>query len=284
MKYDNTAHWKNLHLKYGDSLKTVGISGLSEAYNQLKYSSESESLVKILDELKSDLLSKEKLSVLDIGAGIGFWSALIHSYFQQHNKNSEINSLDISESALEIIKSKNPGFKTIAADLKTIDVNSRAECFDFVVACYCFHHLTGLLDYLNAVKFAARSVKPGGYLAIMDPILSKPFSKFYSVDYPTYSGHSLPRPLYLIDGLLLESGFRRIKLSNALSYLLAANVESNSRWGYFVQNKIWKFFYYLIYKNDGLTKALSGLVKSFDSSLKTSKYSNGTVTAVYQKL
>lgn len=284
MKYDNTAHWRNLHLKYGDSLKSVGISGLSETYNQLKYSSESESLVKILDKLKASLLNKEKLSVLDIGAGIGFWSELINSYFQQHDKISEITSLDISQSALEIIKSKNPAFKTVAADLKTIDTESSAECFDFVIACYCFHHLTGLLDYLNAVKFGARSVKPGGYLVIMDPILSKPFSKFYSVDYSTYSGHSFPRPLYLIDGLLLESGFKRIEIDNALSYILAANVESNSRWGYFVQNKIWKFFYYLIYKNDGLTRAIRGLIKSVDAMLKNSKYSNGTVTAVYQKL
>jgi SAM-dependent methyltransferase len=284
MKYDNTAHWKNLHLKYGNSLQTVGISGLSETYNKLKYGSESESLLKILDSLQDELKKKEKICILDIGAGIGFWSELLYSYFQEHNRAPEVTSLDISESALEIIKSKNPNFHTIAADLKTIDSQCYPESFDFVIACYCFHHLTGLLDYINAVKFASQSVKSGGFLVITDPILRKPFSKFYEVDFANYSGHSFPRPLYLIDGILLESGFRRIKVENALSYFLGANVESKSRLGYFIQNKIWKFFYYLIYKNDKLTRWVSGPAKMVDKSLKNSKYSNGTVTVVYQKL
>lgn len=283
MKYDNTLYWIEMHKKYKESLKGVGISILSERYNIMKYSSEADTITRIMDLIKTEISRENEISVLDIGAGTGYWTQLFYNFISGMGNKPNVFALDISDDALKIIKQKNPDINTIQSDLKTIDVNQFKESFDIVSALYCFHHIISLQDYLKALKFAGKSVKKGGFLLIGDPILSKPYSKFYQTDYYTYEGHSLPRPSYIIDNILIDEGFERIAVRNLVSFVLGGNTESFSKIGFFLQRKIWNFGFFILYRSNTLLRIFQPFVRIIDSFIKKTKYSNGSIIIFYRK-
>lgn len=283
MKYDNTSYWIEMHKKYKDSLKGVGISLLSDKYNDMKYSSESDTMLKVLDSIKSEIESRVEVSVLDVGAGNGFWTQLIHGYLSKMSLKLRVFALDISEDALEVIKHKIPEVNIVQADLKTIDINRFGEIFDIVSAIYCLHHIISLQDYVNSIKFVGKSVKRGGFLLIGDPILRKSFSKFYQTDFYTYEGHSFPRPLYIIDSILIDEGFERIAIQNFTSFLLGANMESSSKIGFYIQRKIWNVGFFIFFRSNSLSKFFNPCVKFFDSLLKKTKVSNSSILVLYRR-
>lgn len=283
MQYDNTSYWKEMHKELKGSLQAVGISALSQEYNKLKYLSESNSLYSILEKIKSNFVKTESVNILDIGAGIGYWSNLIFKFYETEKKNPSVTALDISKDALDSINQNFPNIKTIQIDLKEVELDLVKDKFDLVTSFYCFHHIVSLKDYSNAIKFAGRSVKKDGYLIIGDPILSKPYSKFYNVDFPTFKIHSFPRPLYLIDDILMDEGFERIEQKNAVSFLLNGNVESRSKLGYFIQRKLWNLGYYYFYRSNKFVKLFSPLIKFIDETFKKGKASNSSVFILYKK-
>jgi 2-polyprenyl-3-methyl-5-hydroxy-6-metoxy-1,4-benzoquinol methylase len=264
-------------------LKAVGISSLCDEYNVIKYASESETMKKTLDELVFPSLSQKEVAILDVGAGIGVWSHLFFEYFLERKIVPHIKAVDISRDALEEIKKKNPAIDVKQIDLKNIDIDIYANQYDCVVAVCCLHHIVDLQSYLNAIRFVAHSVKRGGYLLIEDPILRKPYSKFYNTDFVHYTGHSFPRPSYIIDDVLLTEGFQRIAINNSLSFLLSGNMESFTKVGFILQRKIWNLGYYLLYKSNTIVKAIGPLVRWIDRKLKKTKYANGTILIVYKK-
>jgi hypothetical protein len=67
MTYDNSSYWIHLHKELPGALRSVGWPGLSEEYNKLKYRSESESVIEVLDAFLARS-GKKEISVLDIGA------------------------------------------------------------------------------------------------------------------------------------------------------------------------------------------------------------------------
>ena len=58
-KYDNVNYWIDMHKKYKGSIKAVGRSNLSEEYNKMKYQSEAETVLKVLEEIKNNYLIKK---------------------------------------------------------------------------------------------------------------------------------------------------------------------------------------------------------------------------------
>ena len=283
MQYDNSSYWKNLHIEFGSNLKAVGISSLSLEYNRLKYLSESRSLQDVLVNINDDLIQYKEIHILDIGAGIGFWSEFLYSFFNNREHLTKITALDISKEALEFIKQKNPYFSTYECDLKTVNPDLFNQEYNVVSVAYCFHHLIALKDYSNAVRFAARSVKKGGYFIIMDPILSKKFSRFYSSDYTTFSAHSLPRALYILDNIMIEEGFDRIEIRNATSFILGGNMESSTKLGFNIQRKFWNLGYLYLFRNEKIVKFLASFLLWCDKKLKRGKYSNSSIIVLYKK-
>ena len=283
MQYDNSSYWKNLHIEFGSNLKAVGISSLSLEYNKLKYLSESRSLLDILVKITDDLSQSKELNILDIGAGIGFWSEFLYSFFNNREILTKITALDISKEALEFIKQKKPFFSTYECDLKTVNPDLFNQEYNLVFVAYCFHHLISLKDYSNALRFAARSVIQGGYLIIMDPILSKKYSRFYSTDYTTFNAHSLPRSLYILDNIMIEEGFSRIEIKNATSFILGGNMESSTKLGFNIQRKIWNFGYLFLFRYEKIVSLLASFLLWCDRKLKKVKYSNSSIIVLYKK-
>lgn len=282
MGYNNSEYWKGIHNSYGNSLKTVGISSLSNHYNVLKYNSESSSFLSLLPQFNKE--ESPKLEILDIGAGTGYWSGLMHRHYDQLGIQTKITALDVSQTALNSIKENNPHFDVVCADLKIIDTDMHKEKFDIVTACYCLHHITNINGFINGLVFAAKSVKPGGTLIIMDPMLEKPFSLFYKIDNTVYEGWSLPRSLYIIENIIADYGLKRTAKINAISFLLGGNVESNTKIGYKLQQKIWYSLYRFVYKKESMPTFLENIILRLDYLFKRSSHSNSSIICKYTKI
>jgi SAM-dependent methyltransferase len=266
-KYDNKSYWQDLHSEYSGQLRAVGFPWLSETFNELKYKSEAETTIAALSSIGSVFKGKDSIAILDIGAGIGYWTALFDAFFKEHGFKTELTALDISETALNTVRSRHPDCRTIHEDLTTIDTRSQQARYDIVFSFYCLHHLVNFAGFLNGLQFAARSVKPGGYLLIMDPILSKPFSKYHEIDYLAWKDNGIPRPRSIIDDVLQKEGFERTSFSPAVSFILNGNIEAKGSLSFRFHRMLWVALCY-VYRSSVLTKLLAKNLLFCDRALK----------------
>lgn len=284
MKYDNTIYWQNIHKKHGYSLKSVGHPFLSESLNRLKYQSEADTILYCLTNIAKDFKQAEKykLSVLDVGAGTGYWSDIVHSYLSKQDFDLNMTALDISPKALSDLHKRNPHITLFQKDLKIIQPDIFMQSFDLVITSYCLHHIINLDDFINALRFVGNSVKNGGFLIIMDPILTMPFSLFNVINLSSFKGNGIPRHLYIIDDILSKSGLIRHSVRPAVSFLLNGNIESHNHITYSVTRMIWRVFC-VLYKSDRFVKPISRLLLKWDEFLKKRKLAFSSSVCVYKK-
>lgn len=284
MSYDNQSYWLRLHEKFKGGFKAVGHPFLSESLNQLKYESEAETFLSGLGTIIAALrqTGRTNLSVLDVGAGYGYWTAIAYELLSHNGFKVTVSALDISTEALNVLKERLPYVNPIHADLKAIAPDSQKEAYDLVSACYCLHHLTRTCDFLNALQFTAQSVKKNGFLLLMDPILSMPFSRADAHEFRTYRGNGVPRHLYLIDDVLARYGLSRCLRLPAVSFLLNENIEAPGRLSYDVMMFMWKVICRLD-RIEGFARTTAGMLRAVDSFLKRSGLAASSSVCIYQK-
>jgi SAM-dependent methyltransferase len=282
MTYDNSAYWRALHQAHPGSLKAVGHPWLSEALNELKYRSEADALTAFLDAHRQLLRDEIRPQIADIGAGTGFWTELLECWFQSQGSTPGFTVVDISEQALALIKARRPHFETIRADLTTADPFLLQERFGLVVSFYCLHHLPRIGDFLNGLRFTARSVAPGGVLLLMDPVLSQPYSSFHNTVFSSYKGNGMPRPLSLIDDVLDTQGLDRIAFMPAVSFVLNDSIEARSRMGSALTSGLW-YVLQFAYRFEGVTRALAGVLTLTDAFLKRHALAFSSSLVAYRK-
>lgn len=285
MLYNNTRYWTTIHKRHLGQLRAVGHPGLSEGLNQLKYGSEAEAFLRCLELTMPQHQAQKATSfdVLDIGAGTGYWSNLVYDVLQQKELQAEVLALDLSSIALELIQTRTPHIKTVQIDLKAVDVNHFQSAFDLAVSCYCLHHLTNFNDFLNALRFAARSVKGGGHVILMDPILTMPYSKFDVIDFQSYRGNGIPRHLYLIDDLMAREGYKRQLTLPAVSFLFNGNIEGYEPVSYYLLRKLWRLLE-LLYRSERLVNLSAGMLVHLDRILKQYRLGFSSTVCMYKKL
>ncbi|OEU82933.1 MAG: hypothetical protein BA865_04245 [Desulfobacterales bacterium S5133MH4] len=270
MKYDNTEYWTGIHKTYEGHLQAVGHPTLCRKLNELKYQSEGNTMLDsvwgICREFRQ--AGKKKLSILDVGAGTGYWSKMVYDAFDKEGFHVRATALDMSEDALDIVRRHNPQIDTVQEDLKTINPDLFTHGFDLVISCYCLHHLVNLDDFLNALRFVARSVSIDGFLIIMDPVLTLPFSRFDVIDFPSYQGNGIPRHLYLIEDVLVNEGLCKKEIRHAVSFLLNGNIEGYDWFSYTAASALWRALCVLVYKSESFVRLLSGILSSLDRALK----------------
>ena len=285
MNYHNSSYWEDIHKQCTGQLRAVGHSHLSEKINKLKYSSETESVLVCLNNIIQHIKEgdKEEVFILDVGAGIGYWSSLIFNIFNNERIRFDLTALDISQDALVFLKNHNPQINTLQRDLKAIDREEFLYQFDLVISFYCLHHLVNLDDFLNALRFAAKSVTMGGFLMIMDPILTLPFSICDVFDFPSYQGSGVPRHLYLIEDILHKEGFEKKAFQPAVSFLLNGPIEGNGRFRYLTANFTWHMFCKLIYKKNRRVQLISRELLLLDRAIKKLGFAYSSSIGVYEK-
>lgn len=285
MKYDNTEYWTDIYKRYGGDLQAVGHPGLSKKLNELKYDSETNTILRSLRDIGNEFrqAGKGRLSILDVGAGGGYWSKVVYDAFHEQGFSVKVTALDISQEALDIVRKRNPHINTVRKDLKTINPDVFSQGFDLVIACYCLHHLINLDDFLNGLRFVGRSVNADGFLIIMDPILTLPFSRFDVIDFPSYQGNGIPRHLYLIEDVLGKEGFYREVMWPAVSFLLNGNIEGYDPFSYTLASILWRALCMLIYRSDRFVQLLSGILFTLDRALKGLNLAFSSNVCVYRK-
>jgi SAM-dependent methyltransferase len=285
ISYDNRSYWTSLHETLKGELKAVGHPFLSESMNRLKYESEAETVLvgleMILDVFRQ--ADRTDLSVLDVGAGYGYWTGLVYDLLSKNGFRVHASALDVSLDALDVLKERFPQVDPIRADLTTIAPNKFQGAYDFVFSCYCLHHLTRAGDFLNALQFAGRSVNPGGFLLIMDPILTRPFSKADTLDFEAFHGNGIPRHLYYVDDLLAGWGLRRCLVLPAVSFVLNENIEAPDKLSYQVMMILWKLLCRLD-RIDGLAEKSAGMLRSIDATLKRRGLAFSSSVCIYQRV
>ncbi len=284
MDYHNTEYWKDIHSRYKDQLKAVGHPSLSECLNQLKYESESSTIEFLIENVgfKFKRAGQSIVSLLDVGAGTGFWTNLVQKVLGKQGIKVEMTAIDLSIEALESLRKRNPGVKIICADLKTIDPDRFLGGFDLVVSCYCLHHLIHLDDFLNALRFAGRSVREGGALLIMDPVLTLPYSQFDVIDFNSYAGNGIPRHLYLLDDILGGEGLLRETVKPAVSFLINGSIESYDPVTYAVLRNLWKGLS-VIYRFEAVVRLMAGVLREIDRVLKSTHLAFSSSVCVYKR-
>lgn len=284
MEYNDKAYWTDIHKKYRGELRAVGYPTLSEHLNQLKYRSETNVVLRGLKEISPQFrkAGKEAISLLDVGGGSGYWSDLSYREFLEQGFQVSVTALDISEDALEVFRKRRPQFSTVCEDLRTIDIDRFRHAFDLVLSCYCLHHLVRLDDFLNGLRFAGRSVKEGGFLMVMDPILTLPFSRFDVIVFSSYHGNGIPRHLYLIEDVLSQEGFRRHWVRPAVSFLLNGNIEAYDPLSYMLMRFLWGRLSYF-YKSEHFLGLFSNILIHLDEVLKRLGLAFHSSLCIYEK-
>lgn len=281
-RYLNSTYWKDLHASNQGKLGRVGHPDLSESLNRLKYESEGESFSWALSEIRSRHKFLGHVKVLDVGAGTGYWSGAVYKWCASEGMRAEITALDLSEEALRGIREKYPWIKTHREDLVKVEPGMFSESFDIVISAYCLHHLISLQDFCNALQFACRSVKKNGFLIIMDPVLTKPFSTFDVINFGHYKGNGIVRHLYLLDDVASREGLKRSSCHPAVSFLLNGNIEASGRVGFGLCRAIWTLLRKM-YVKENWTERSARILRSLDRRLKAANLGFSSSVVVYLK-
>ena len=283
MTYDHSSYWRTLHRTHPGSLRAVGHPWLSDALNELKYQSEASSLLGFLNA-HHDLFSSEKSwRMLDVGAGTGFWTELLQAWLKKQGVTPRVTAVDLSEEALALVKERFPDVETMQADVSTIDPFRFRAAYNIVVSFYCLHHIPRIDGFLNGLRFAAQSLAPGGILLLMDPILTQPYSPFYSTVFSSHEGNGMPRPLAFIDDVVSRDGLERIFLSPAVSFLLNGPIEARSKLGSALTSRLWAWLQ-RAYRSQRVTQNLAGPLSWSDNFLKRHALAfSSSVVAYYRK-
>ncbi len=281
--YDNPSHWKAMHTRYGGSLKAVGRSGLSETYNRYKYRSEEETFIQVLNlVLAAGGNSGLPLKVLEIGAGTGYWLRVVKSSAGEKGIPLKLTALDLSGEALERLSLQLPGTECLTVNAGLAKTDLLAGRFDLVMANYCLHHITNTTQFLNALQLAVNSVKPGGYLMLMDCFIDRPYSPYYSVDPETYTGSGLSRKLDLVDQVCSGRRMKRIMMVDPISYLMNNVLEDKSERAFQKKSRLWRLLHRL-YKSETISRFLMPLVFPVDRYLKNKHRGFSTRLLLYHK-
>jgi SAM-dependent methyltransferase len=276
--YNNRAYWLGLHKSFSGSLRSVGWPDLSEEFNVLKYKSESEAFY---HSISLSMSGKRSASVLEIGAGIGFWTNLTLAFAAQNKIQLDLSVLDISPEALDLIRNRFPDVTCIHSDLTSIK-KSVIKKYDIVTAIMVLLHLTDFDEYLKALNFCAASVRGGGHLIIYEPLLLRNYSPFISNKFNQFKGNSVTHVKFQIDNILSNLGFKEVAMMSGSSWLLNSPIQSGSKYEFLLKKYIWKFLARSFFKSDKLTRAIGYVFSSIDSLLKRKNGDSGSFV-VYLK-
>jgi SAM-dependent methyltransferase len=277
MSYENADYWRELHGRFNGTLKAVGWPGLSEAYNEAKYVSETHSFLEAMKSLPRQ--SKAPMCILEIGVGIGFWTAVLYKWLSGFEFS--LTGLDISEDALATVRARFPEVDLAQVDLRTVNRDHFLHRFDLVTALMVLLHLTVPTEFDNALRFAARSVRPGGTLLLYEPALIEPYSPWLTEKLA--GGNSVARSLKAYDHPLEEEGLKRVAILSGASWLLNSPIEAGTERQFRLRQAVWYALCQCAFRFERLSSFLSPLVLRLDALLKRGGSGSGKFL-VYRRL
>ena len=272
-QYHSENYWNRLHSNYQGSLKAVGQTGLSLAYNDAKYRSENATFINLVSAIPV-----QPETVLELGVGTGFWT---QQMFNLWGHSIKVTGIDVSGLAIEDLGNRLPEVRGIVGNLGTMSADSFSGQFDCVTAIMVFLHITDDSQFLNALRLAARSVKKGGTLVIYEPMLSRNASPFRNPGYG--SAHNTLRERLTFDSQLKIEGLRCIKKIDGSTWLLNSPIEANSMIFYGLMNAVWFFLSSSVYRLNRFMKVLTPALLKIDMFFKEKMLGRSGTFTLYQK-
>jgi len=112
-------------------------------------------------EIIERYIKKDRLEILDIGGGAGFYS------FWLQEKGHEVTLIDLSPDNINLVKKniETSGIKLKNYDTgDAVDLRFSDDLFDMILFMGPLYHLTERVDRVNALREARRVLKTGGVL------------------------------------------------------------------------------------------------------------------------
>jgi SAM-dependent methyltransferase len=168
MKFEESSYWKE-RVTVDADLAVVGHRSLGRGYNEFIYRRRTECLLDALNRLN---VKPSQCNVLDLGCGSGYYAA-----FWKAIGVTELTGIDIADAAIGRLRAKFPEYRFLQADITQADAAVRigglysiATLFDVI------YHISDDAAALNALKTAARALKPAGLLLLFDQLATKDYS------------------------------------------------------------------------------------------------------------
>jgi SAM-dependent methyltransferase len=176
-------------------LDVVGHRALGQGYNEIIYQRRAEAL---RDAIVATGLSPERINVLDMGCGSGFYVSFWNGMGVKH-----LAGIDISPNSISRLSTQFPDYRFAQFNLKHASPTSEwLSAFDCATLFDVLYHLTDDQEAANALKFAADCLMPGGRLFIFDQLSNKDYSLLTHVK---FRGRSTFSKLVKDAGFVIET-------------------------------------------------------------------------------
>ncbi|HJU37625.1 MAG TPA: class I SAM-dependent methyltransferase [Gaiellaceae bacterium] len=208
--FDPDEYWEGMHVR-NRGFEAVGFGGLGVGFNSWMYRVRRRVLRRAL---RRAAVMAEGASVLDVGAGTGF-------YVREWLKlgAASVTGSDLSAAAVDTLRSELPAAEFVREDIAETSRPTSGRQYDLVSAFDVLFHIVDDARFLRAIQNLADLTRPGGHFLLSDNFLHGPALR---------ARHQVSRSLEEIDGALEAAGFERV-VRLPMFFLMNKPVDSQSR-------------------------------------------------------
>ncbi len=235
--FDPEQYWEGMHVE-NRGFAAVGFRGLGVGFNLWMYRVRRRVVRRALSRTG---LSLEGATVLDVGAGTGF-------YVREWLKlgAARVTGIDLSAAAVESLRTEFPSAEFARDDIADPSESWRSRRYDVVSAFDVLFHIVDDARFVRAIQNIAGLTPSGGHLLLSDNFLHG----------PTIRGeHQVSRSLEEIDNALAGAGFE-IVLRIPMFFLMNNPIDSPSR---FLASS-WRTVTRVCYRSDRAGAVLGALL------------------------
>lgn len=240
--FDPGQYWEKT-LKDMWGLHGVGYLGMGQYYNGWMYKVRKKVFLRYIKPLA---LNWNKIDILDIGSGVGFYVKL----WKMLGVKS-ITATDITTFAVEQLQKEFPDsecYKLDIGDTLTGEIGNKR--YDVISAFDVLFHIVDDNRYQKAFENISKMLRPGGLFIFSDNFLHG----------ETIRGENqVCRSLKDIEGILKKLNFK-IKLRVPMFVLMNNPVDSNN----IIHKRLWKKATHLVGKSEILGLFLGGMLYPFE--------------------
>lgn len=168
--YDANKYWLDRHSKYRFNMQGVGNKGLSEEENIRAYARAGEIFVSLCHSMNLDL---EKIKVLDIGCGNGYYTQVLDK-----NNVADYLGVDISDVLFDCLMKKYHNYRFEKIDITKDKIN---EKFDLIIMIDVTQHIVNNKKFSYAMQNIKKSLSIDGVFIVTSWLGKDIRNSFYEV-------------------------------------------------------------------------------------------------------
>lgn len=235
--FDPEEYWEGMH-RENRGFAAVGFAGLGVGFNKWMYRVRRQVVRRAL---RRAALSVEGASVLDIGAGSGFYVQTWLDLGAAH-----VVGIDLSEAAVNALRASFPEAEFVRDDIAEPSDETRTGRYDLVSSFDVLFHIVDDDRFERAIKNIAELTSPGGHLLLSDNFLHGPAAR---------GRHQVSRSLVDIDHALVAAGFETV-VRSPMFFLMNTPIDSQSR----LLRFSWRVVSGICYRSHRVGAVLGGLL------------------------